>query len=83
MWAAVVVFGLLGIMLLLIRALLRGSRLAIGLLVGAGLALFGFPLLRSLASTGHVPVWAPALPFAVIATSLFAFGLLAWFWSDD
>ena len=30
-----------------------------------------------------MPVWVPALPFALIALALFAFGLLAWFWGDE
>ena len=28
----------------------------------------------------HVPPWLPALPFAVVALTLFYFGALAWLW---
>jgi hypothetical protein len=31
----------------------------------------------------EIPVWLPALPFALVAATLFGFGLLAWFWSED
>ena len=30
-----------------------------------------------------VPLWLPPLPFAVVATMLFVFGILAWVWGDD
>jgi len=30
-----------------------------------------------------MPIWLPALPLALIATTLFAFGALAWFWGED
>ena len=29
---------------------------------------------------GHVPLWLPPLPFAVVAGALFCFGALAWWW---
>ena len=42
------------------------------------------PLLRAATSSlDHMPVWVPAVPFALIALTLFGFGLLAWFWSED
>lgn len=28
----------------------------------------------------HLPAWLPALPFAVVAITLFSFGILAWLW---
>ncbi len=28
----------------------------------------------------HVPIWLPALPFAVVAIVLLYFGILAWLW---
>ena len=31
----------------------------------------------------RMPIWVPALPFALVAISLFGFGLLAWFWGED
>jgi hypothetical protein len=30
----------------------------------------------------EVPLWLPPLPFALVAVTLFVFGLLAWFWSE-
>ena len=44
--------------------------------------LIGGPFVRSVV-IDHVPVWVPPLPFALIAITLFGFGLLAWFWSED
>jgi hypothetical protein len=83
MGAFLVTLVLLGCCLLWIRALLRGSRLAIGLAVGVVLALLAAPVARSVATLDHLPVWVPALPFAAIAISLFVFGLLAWYWGED
>jgi hypothetical protein len=83
MTAAVITLVLLGCMLLWIRAWQRGSWLASGAVIGAVLALAALPVFRAIDATGHVPVWLPALPFALIATALFAFGLLAWFWGDE
>jgi hypothetical protein len=28
----------------------------------------------------HIPIWLPALPFAVVAVALLYFGILAWWW---
>lgn len=83
MGAFIVTLVLLGCSLLWIRALLRGSRLAIGLAIGVVLALLGMPVARYIGNLDHLPVWVPALPFAAVAVSLFAFGLLAWFWGED
>lgn len=30
-----------------------------------------------------VPLWLPPLPFAVVAVTLFVFGILAWVWGDE
>jgi hypothetical protein len=51
--------------------------------VGAVAIALSTPMLLALVRAPHVPVWLPALPFALIAISLFGFGLLAWFWSED
>jgi hypothetical protein len=83
MWASLITLVLLGCLLLWVRAWQRGSRFATGLAIGAALALVGVPLVRSIGSMEHFPVWAPPLPFAVIAITLFAFGLLAWFWGEE
>jgi hypothetical protein len=31
----------------------------------------------------HLPIWLPALPVALVATTLFTFGVLAWRWGRD
>ena len=84
MSASLITIVLLGCMLLWIRAWQRGSQLAVGVIIGALLVLVGGPVVRgALASLDHMPVWVPAVPFALIALTLFGFGLLAWFWSED
>jgi hypothetical protein len=83
MWASLVTVVLLAGLLLWLRAWQHRSRFAIGLAIGAVLALLGGLFLRSGPGFDHIPVWAPALPFAVIAVTLFGFGILAWFWSED
>ena len=74
---------LLGGFVLWMLAWERGSRLAVGIAIGAALVLIGGPIIRSVTTLDHVPLWAPPLPFALIALTLFGFGLLAWFWSED
>jgi hypothetical protein len=83
MWAFLVTLVLLGCWLLWIRAWQQKSRLAIGLAIGAALVVVGSPFLHALATSDHIPVWAPALPFALIAITLFGFGVLAWFWGEE
>lgn len=83
MWASLITLVLLGCLLLWFRAWQHGSKLAIGLGIGAVLVLLGTPFLQSFVIFDHMPVWAPALPFALIALSLFGFGTLAWFWGDE
>jgi hypothetical protein len=83
MAASLITLVLLGCMLLWVRAWQRRSRMAIGVAVGAAVALLGWPVVLALGRAEHMPVWVPALPFALIAISLFGFGLLAWFWSED
>jgi hypothetical protein len=70
-------------LLLWVLAWQRRPQLAIGMAVGAVLVLTGGPIVRALSGMDHMPIWGPALPFALIAISLFGFGLLAWFWSED
>ncbi len=40
------------------------------------IAIAGMPAIES------VPLWLPPLPFAVVAVTLFVFGVLAWVWGD-
>lgn len=83
MSASVITFVLLACMLLWLFAWQRGSQLARGIAIGAALVLVGAPAVRALGAVDHMPVWLPALPFALIALTLFAFGLLAWFWGEQ
>ena len=73
----------LGLALLWLRAWLRHSRLAQGLVLGVGLALAGQMLVSKFIALPHMPIWLPALPFALTALTLFGFGLLAWVWTED
>lgn len=34
-------------------------------------------------SLENIPLWLPPLPFAIVAATLFFFGILAWFWGED
>jgi hypothetical protein len=83
MWASLITLALLACLVLWLRAWQRGSRLALGLAIGAGLALLGGLILQSRPVFDHMPVWVPALPFAIVALTLFGFGALAWFWGED
>jgi hypothetical protein len=83
MTASLITFVLLGCMLLWIRAWQRGSQLATGVVIGAVLALGAVFVVRAIGAADPMPVWLPALPFALIATTLFGFGLLAWVWGDE
>ena len=83
MWASLITLVLLGCLVLWLRAWQRGSKLALGLAIGVALVLLGGLLLQTAPVFDHVPVWAPALPFAIIAITLFGFGALAWFWGED
>jgi hypothetical protein len=83
MTASLITLVLLGCMVLWILAWQRGSRFAIGIVVGVFIALGVGAVVRAIGTAGSMPVWVPALPFALIALALFAFGLLAWFWGDE
>lgn len=83
MWASLVTLVLLGCLLLWFRAWQHGSKLAIGLATGAVLVVLGSPFLQPVVVFDHMPVWVPALPFALIAITLFGFGALAWYWGED
>lgn len=82
MASSVITLVALGALLLWLLAWERRSRIAIGVVIGAVLALIAGPVMRNIAAD-HVPVWLPALPFAVIAIALFGFGVLAWYWGEE
>ena len=73
---------LLGLALLWMVAWRRRRHFAVGALIGAAVALVANNWIRSF-SLETMPVWLPALPFAFVATTLFVFGGLAWFWGED
>jgi hypothetical protein len=83
MFAFVFTLVLLGGLLAWFFAWQRGSYAARGIAVGTILVLVAGPVIRASASLDHLPIWAPALPFALIAVTLFGFGLLAWFWGEE
>lgn len=83
MRASLITLALLGCLVLWLFAWQRGSKFAIGLAIGAALVPVTGLLLHAFPPFDHMPVWAPALPFAVIAITLFGFGALAWFWGEE
>jgi hypothetical protein len=83
MSAFVFTWVLLGGLLLWFFAWQRGSFVARGIAIGGILVLVVWPVIRAAGSLDHIPIWAPALPFALIAVTLFCFGLLAWFWGEE
>jgi len=83
MSAFVIMLVLLGGLLLWYFTWQRGSQVARGIAIGALLVLVAEPVIRAAGSLDHMPVWVPALPFALIAITLFGFGLLAWFWGEE
>jgi hypothetical protein len=83
MSAFVITLLLLGGLLLWLFAWQRGSYMARGIAIGGILVLVGVPVIHAASSLDHIPLWAPPLPFALIAITLFGFGLLAWFWGEE
>ena len=72
----------LGLALLWMVAWRRRRHFAIGALIGTVVALVAFNWIRTI-SLETMPIWLPALPFALVATTLFVFGGLSWFWGED
>lgn len=83
MSAFVLTLALLGGLLFWYFAWQRGSYVARGIAIGGILVLAIGPVIRAAGSLEHIPLWAPALPFALIAVTLFGFGVLAWIWGED
>lgn len=79
MTAIIITLILLCLTVLWVRGWLRYSRLAVGIVIGAALAVALAPTVKAVVLAPGIPVWLPALPFALVATSLFACGLLLWF----
>jgi len=73
---------LIGLALLWVVAWRHQRRFAVGTVVGAVIALLAVGLVKPFEMT-HIPLWLPPLPFALVAVTLFVFGVLAWFWGED
>jgi len=73
---------LMGLALLWMVAWRRRRHFAVGALIGAVVALVASNWVRSF-DLDTMPIWLPALPFALVATTLFGFGVLAWFWGEE
>jgi hypothetical protein len=73
---------LIGLALLWVLAWRYQRRFAVGTVAGAAIALLAAWLVRPFEMT-HIPLWLPPLPFALVAVTLFVFGVLAWFWGED
>ncbi len=78
-------FSLTGFFLLLALLVLWGvafwkkPQLATGVLIGVIGAAAVVGIFRAI-NFHEMPIWLPALPFAVVALALFGFGVLAWYW---
>ena len=55
--------------------------LGAGIFIGVAIACVAAAVAPAL-DHGNVPIWLPALPFAVVAVTLFGFGILTWHWGD-
>jgi hypothetical protein len=53
------------------------TRLAFGIFIGIGVGWLVSSLVKGV-SLEHIPLWLPPLPFAVVAVTLFGFGVAAW-----
>lgn len=71
--------ALLGLVILWGLAFWKRPQLAYGVLIGVICAALVTFLSRSV-EFHEIPVWLPAVPFAVVALALFFFGFLAWYW---
>ncbi len=72
------VAGLLVFLALWGAAWRREPSFAFGITLGVALAVVVAVLARPFDMHG-VPLWLPPLPFAVVASSLFCFGVWAWY----
>jgi hypothetical protein len=73
------IIGILALLALWSLAWRNQPTLAFGIFLGtAGVCVLG-AIVRPF-DIQHIPVWLPALPFAVVALVLLYFGILAWRW---
>jgi hypothetical protein len=60
----------------------KQPHLALGIFLGVAIAAAVAVFVRPF-DLHNMPVWLPALPFAVVAICLFCFGVWAWFLGSD
>ena len=72
-------FLLLAILVLWALAFWKRPQLATGVLIGVVVAAIAVGAFSAI-EFHEMPIWLPALPFAVVAGTLFCFGFLAWYW---
>ena len=82
MQLAVSIVVILGLLALWRVAWSTRPILAFGITIGVML-IWVLAVLVDTPAFDTVPLWLPPLPFAVVATLLFVFGILAWVWGDD
>jgi accessory gene regulator protein AgrB len=82
MMLPVAIVGSLIFMVLWSLAWRSRPRLAFGIFLGmaGACALVGIVWFSGIR---HLPIWLPALPFALVAITLFGFGILAWRWGRN
>jgi hypothetical protein len=78
----VFVAACLAVIALLVAALGKRTEFAIGIAIGLGLAGVAAVAVPSF-NVQTMPIWLPALPFALVAVTLLFFGVLAWWWGTD
>ena len=81
MTSALPLLGLLLCLGLLVIIWRKRPFLGVGIFLGVAVASMVMAVVPALEG-GDVPIWLPALPFAVVAVTLFGFGILAWLWGD-
>jgi hypothetical protein len=74
--------GCLVVLVLWGVALRNRPEFGFGIALGVALACVGVAIAPHY-RLETIPVWLPALPFALVAITLFVFGVLAWFWGTD
>ena len=75
------IIGFLIFLLLWALAWRNQIKMAFGIFVGIAVGVIGAMVAGPL-EFEEIPVWLPALPFAVVALTLLIFGVLAWIWGE-
>jgi hypothetical protein len=76
------IVALLVLLVVLALSVRKRPQFAVGVLCGVALTWLGAAAAPAL-TLKTMPVWLPAVPFALVAISLFTFGALAWWWGTD